>query len=141
MLLSMNTSYVSMNMDQIFYTWLMMQNSNKLEFLLDIFYVWRKVPCPGGIGHMKQKRSDEDVGGRSNNQLVPVSKKVCFEKHYPEGSSYRCYGLSMHPLCEGEDLSCLDFVWYYFCEAQSMLVPLPVGFAPILKDEEGDDNP
>jgi hypothetical protein len=69
-------------------------------------------------------------------QSTPPNKWVTFEKCYHDGGSYRVYRPKM---VEAEDDVLpdpdADFNWYFFCKARNAMVPLPLGFVPVLDGE------
>lgn len=72
-------------------------------------------------------------------QSTPPNKRVTFEKRYHSGGGYKVYGPKM---VEGDLPLNSDFDWYYFCKARDALVPLPLGYVPILDGEvcEGEED-
>lgn len=64
---------------------------------------------------------------------TPPSKRVAFEKRYYGGGGYRLFGPKM---IEGELPQNLDFDWYYFCKARDVMVPLPLGYVPVIDGED-----
>ncbi len=69
-------------------------------------------------------------------QSTPPNKRVSFEKRYHDGGTYRLYGPK---IVEAEEdlLPNASFDWYYFCKARDTMVPLPVGYMPVI---DGKDN-
>jgi hypothetical protein len=73
-------------------------------------------------------------------QSTPPNKRVTFEKQYHAGGSYRVYGPKMVEVEGDRDpLPNADFDWYYFCKARDAMVPLPLGYKPVL-DGDVDEN-
>ena len=64
------------------------------------------------------------------------NKRVSFEKRYHDGGTYRLYGPKIVK-AEGDLLLNASFDWYYFCKARDTMVPLPVGYMPVI---DGEDN-
>ena len=69
-------------------------------------------------------------------QSTPPSKRVTFEKRYHNGGGYKLYGPKM---IEGDLPLDMDFDWYYFCKATDAMMPVPLGYVPVL-DGENDDS-
>jgi hypothetical protein len=67
---------------------------------------------------------------------TPPNKRVSFKKRYRGGGGYRLFGPKMVesdvPLPE------TDFDWYYFFKARNAMVPLPLGYVPVLDGEDED---
>ena len=65
---------------------------------------------------------------------TPPNRQVAFKKWYYGGRDYRVFRPKM---IKGEFPQNLDFDWYYFCKVHDMMVPLPLGYVPVIdgKDE------
>src|SRR6266849_4509195 len=69
-------------------------------------------------------------------QSTPPNKRVSFKERYHDGRTYRLYGPKIVE-AERDLLLNASFDWYYFCKAQDTMVPLPVGYMPVI---DGEDN-
>jgi hypothetical protein len=67
---------------------------------------------------------------------TPPNKRVRFEKRYRAGGSYKLYGPKM---VEGELSPDADFDWFFFCQARDAMVPLPLGYVPVVDGENPSD--
>jgi len=76
----------------------------------------------------KRKRTSHSPSPQS----TPLNKKVRFEKRFHAGGTYRLYGPKM---VEGDLSPEIDFDWYYFCKARGDMVPLPLGYVPVVDGE------
>ena len=102
---------------------------------------------PGDVIHLKQNsqqwwNSADAKRKRVTHMPSPVSstppnKRVTFEKRYHDGGGYKVYGPKM---IEGDLSPNADFNWYYFCKARDDMVPLPLGYVPILDGENEDSE-
>lgn len=99
---------------------------------------------PGDVIRLKQNsqqwwNSADAKRKRANQspppvQSTPPNKRVTFEKRYRNnGGGYRVYGPK---IVEGEFSPGADVDWYYFCKARDAMVPLPLGYMPVLDGEE-----
>ena len=68
---------------------------------------------------------------------TPSNKRVTFEKQYHNGRGNKVYWPKM---IKGDLSPNADFNWYYLCKVRDDIVPLLLGYIPILDGENEDSE-